>query len=100
MNINCLNSIAEASKKNHYENFFQINFTSNKSYINIPKFKTSQELHGYLLTILKNNFTMLVATQSNAAVLNSTISTSKLGFFANNLIVDSLSTLSASGLGK
>jgi len=43
---------------------------------------------------------MLVATQSNVAVLNSTISTSKLGFFANNLIVDSLSTLSASGLGK
>ncbi|KAL4446639.1 hypothetical protein ABPG74_005577 [Tetrahymena malaccensis] len=97
--INCMNSLEEAKKKMQYQSFFQINFSSNSSYIEIPSFDNNLQLYKYLLEVLNNNYTTLIVTQTDSTLLCSTIFTSKIGYFANNIVIDSKSVVSSSGLG-
>ncbi|EAR89270.2 transmembrane protein, putative (macronuclear) [Tetrahymena thermophila SB210] len=97
--INCLNSLEEAKKKMQYQSFFQINFSSNSSYIEVPNFDNNIQLYKYLLEVLNNNYTTLIVTQTDSTLSSSSILTSKLGYFANNIVIDSKSVVSSTGLG-
>ncbi|KAL4496239.1 hypothetical protein ABPG72_012976 [Tetrahymena utriculariae] len=97
--INCMNSLEEAKKRMQYQSFFQIDFSSNSSFIEIPTFDNNLQLYKYLLEVINNNYTTLIVTQTDSTLNNSTIFTSKLGYFANNILIDSNSIASSSGLG-